>query len=238
MKRIQILPLIFILSLSFSIAQTKSIEIGGYGEMKVAPDQGILSINIRSHRMTFSNAVKALSKKENKILETIEALGYDKEDVRTSNFSVRENIIWRNGTRYDSGYIASQYMALEFPNSKERIAKILNEFSSEKTEAEINFSFKLSDSKREELNAQVIELAVNDAKTNAKLLAKFSGATIKGVLKIKYHVAQQSSYPTHNRMEMMAFDSSANLKSSGGSNGFQADDITLSDSVTIFYEIE
>ncbi len=237
MKIIKLLPLIAFFILHQAQAQKRTIEITGNGEMKIAPDQGILQINIRAHRMSFGEATTALSKKEDNVLKKLEKLGYKKEDVRTSNFSVNENIIWRNGTRYDSGFIASQYMTMEFPNSKERIAKILNAFSEGKMDAEIGFGFKLSDKLRNEMNAKVIELAVNDAKMNADLLAKYTGITIKSVNKIEYHTSQNMGGPIYSRMEMEDY-SAPQLKSAGGSQGFQAQDITLSDQVTIHYEIE
>ncbi|MFT6868262.1 MAG: hypothetical protein ACJA08_003112 [Cyclobacteriaceae bacterium] len=237
MKIIKLLPIIAFLILNQAEAQTRKIEITGNGEMKIAPDQGILQINIRAHQMSFGEAITALGKKEENVLKKMEKLGYKKENVRTSNFSVNENIIWRNGTRYDSGYIASQYMTIEFPNAKERIAKILNAFSEGKMDAEISFGFKLSDNLKNEMNAKVIELAVNDARKNADLLAKFTGMTIKSVLKIEYHINQNVGGPVYGRMEMGDYNV-AQFKSTGESQGFEAQDIPLSDQVTIHYEIE
>ena len=92
----------------------------------------------------------------------------------------------------DSGYIASQSMSMEFPNSKENIGKILTAFSEgkpKKVDAEISFGFKLSDDLRSKLNAQVIEKAVRDAKKNADLPAKYTGVSVKSVLRIEYHTA-------------------------------------------------
>ncbi|MEP0365893.1 MAG: SIMPL domain-containing protein [Cyclobacteriaceae bacterium] len=218
-------------------AQTKTIEVGGSAEMKVAPDQSVLHINISAHKMEFGQAVEALSKKESKILKKIESLGYNSKKVKTQNFSVRENTIWRNGTRYDSGYIASQSMKLEFTNTTQRIAKILNTFSEGKTDAQISFSFKLSDELEDKMTEQLIEMAVKDAKTKAGLLAKYSEVTIKSVAKIIYNTPQGNSAPVYGRMEMAMSDGLMS-KSSGSSNGFQADDITLTDQVMIIYEIE
>lgn len=239
MKRYLLLPLIILLSVTQTQAQTQTrrIEIGGYGEMKIAPDQGVLNITLEARRMDFGATVEELSKKEKHILKLIASLGYDEETVRTSNFMVRDNIIWKKGTRYDSGFIAGQSMTFDFPNSKKNIADILNTFSSGKTDAEIRFSFKLSDELKEKMNAQVVELAVKDARENAELLAKYSGVKIKSVLKIEYHIAQNQIAPQYNRMEM-SFDAASSMKSAGGSQGFNAEDITLSDRVTIYYEIE
>ncbi len=229
---------------AFANAQTTParIEIQGHGEIKIAPDQGILQINVNILQMEFGKAVTELGKKEALIIKKLEALGYKKETIRTSNFSVRENTIWRNNTRVDSGYIASQNMSMEFPNSKENIGKILTAFSegkNSKVEAEISFGFKLSDDLREKLNAQVIEKAVQDARKNADLLAKYAGVTVKSVLRIEYHTNPAAQpYPMRNAMFESADYSQASMKSGGGSEGFQAEDITISDNVTIFYSVE
>jgi uncharacterized protein len=239
-----ILGITFFLFSILAFAQTNParIEIQGYGEMKIAPDQGILQINVNTLQLEFGKAVTELSKKEALIIKKLESLGYKKENIRTSNFSVRENIIWRDGTQYDSGYIASQSMSMEFPNSKENIGKILTAFSAEKSskvDAEISFSFKLSDELRNKLNAQVLEKAVLDARKNADLLAKYNGVTAKSILRIEYHTnSANQPYPVRNMMYESADYGRASMKSAGGSEGFQAEDITISDNVTIFYSIE
>lgn len=234
--KIQLFFIAFLL-VNFTNAQSRRIEIGGYGEMKVTPDQGILYISIDALEMQFGEAVTSLGKKEKHILKLIASLDYEKEIVKTTHFSVRENTIWRNGTRYDSGFIASQSMSFEFPNTKEQIAKIINGFSDKKTDAQINFSFKLSDELKDKLNAQVLKLAVDDAKMNAELLAKYSGVSIKSILKINYQASNELISHSSGVRQMEAYGS-LDIKSAGNSTGFQAEEITLSDRVTIFFEIE
>lgn len=233
--KIQLFLIAFLL-VSFTNAQSRRIEIGGYGELKVSPDQGVLNINIKAHEIEFGETVSSLTKKENHILKIIESLNYDAKDVKTFNFSVRENTIWRKGTRYDSGFIASQSMSIKFPNSKKNIAEIINGFNDKKTDAQINFGFQLSEELKIEKNETLIALAVADAKMNADLLAKYSEVKITSVLKIEYHISENSSYP---RNEIMAdFNSPNMMKSANVSQGFNAQDITLSDRVTVYYEIE
>lgn len=227
--------LITMLALATTLsAQTKTLEIQGSGEIKVAPDQGILYLDLDAKAMDFGEAVNLLSKNEKLILKKLESLGYKAEKVKTTNFSVRENIIWRNGTRIDSGYIASQSMRLEFPNSKKNIGEFLDKFQAGKTDAQIRFGFTLSDELKASSKEKVLEKAVKDAKRNAELLAKFSEVELGGVSRIIYGTQTISTAPMYE-MKAASF---AMRDSASGSDGFQAEDITVEEQVTIHYIIK
>lgn len=231
MNKTFILLVVAMLTASVLSAQTRQLQIRGEASIQVAPDLGILNIQLNAHGMEFSKAISGLSALEKDVLKKLEKIGYKREQVKTADFSVYENRVWYEGRSYDSGYVARQSMSLEFANTKEKIGEILNTFATEDTNMELSFTFGLSQSLEQAKSDEVIALAVKDAKRNADLIAAASGVSLGHVLRIDYHVDASVFSP---RDEMYRMDA----KMTGSSEGFEAKALTVSDGVVITYEIE
>ncbi len=236
MKKYLIISALLIATHTLLLAQQNTLEIKGSAELKVSPDQGILYLDLNAIAMNFNEAVSQLTNREKRVLKKLKNMGYEEEKVKTTNFSVRENIFWRNGMRIDSGYIATQSMVLEFPSSSKRIGEFLNQFQNGNTEAEIRFGFTLSDKLRETTKEQVLEKAVADAKKNAALLARFSDVSLGSVSKIIYGATSNPGMPMYEMKAAYAMKESAMM--GPDSQGFQAQDITVTEQVTIHFLIE
>ncbi len=119
--------------------QTKALEVIGSAKLAITPDLGILNINISNIDSLFSKSISGLNFKSDAINKQLIKIGFPKSAIRTHNFDVRKNIVYRDNKSIDSGYVATQQVQLEFKNDPNNIAKILNQFSKGGTEIDLEF---------------------------------------------------------------------------------------------------
>lgn len=234
MKQIFLITLIIPL---IAFGQDSELEIVGHGRLTASPDVGIFQVSISEVRNGFGESIDALTQKENQVYKLIESLGYSIESVKSSQYSVGANTIWKRGQRYDSGYYAHQRLSLEFPNEKSKIAEFINAFSKNDINTEIIFTFKLSDELRKNLREQVILNAITDANSKAEIIAKSKGLTLGKVIKIKYgNIPAESPFFISEDFEDI-LEVPATEQSSL-SRGFSVKDIVITDKVLIKFELK
>jgi len=228
--------LLFILFSSTTFGQDGELEVKGYGQLKTQPDLGVLHIELTTIQMEFGKAVSVLGSDYDKIVKHLEKAGFKKEDIKTNNYGVRENNMYRRQMSYDSGFIGHQGILIEFQNTKENLAKITDSFAKSPVNAKFSFSFTISDSKREALRNELIKKAIDDAKQKSKLIAEASGQQLGKIKRIKY-----GTTPTNN------YDSDLNLKfdidvteegNIGQEIGFDVKEVSFKDHVIIIYELK
>ena len=108
----KIYSLLFCLTSIISTAQNENnseiLEVVGIAEMSIAPDIGILNITINEIDLQFGQSINGLNNKSKDINNQLLKLGFEKSAIKTDNFDVRKNTIYRNNKNIDSGYIAKQ----------------------------------------------------------------------------------------------------------------------------------
>lgn len=220
-----------------AFSQDSELEIVGHGRLTATPDVGIFHISISEVRIGFGESVAALTEKENQVYKLIESLGYSIENVKSSEYSVGANTIWKRGHRYDSGYYAHERLSLEFDNEKSKIAEFINAFSKNDINTEINFTFKLSDELRKNLREKVILNAISDANSKAEIIANSKGLKVGTVIKIKYgNIPAESPFFISDDFEDI-IEVPATEQSSL-SRGFSVKDIVITDKVLIRFELK
>lgn len=215
---------------------TKSLEVVGSGEISVSPDIGILSIGITKIDSLFSEAISGLNSKSVDISGQLKEIGFSEENIKTKNFNVHRNQVYRNNRHVDSGYIATQQIQLDFENNKENITRILDQFSGSSTDFNLSFNFKLSDSLKEAVQQQIIELATRDAFEKARLISSASDIKLKDIKEIKYGTNPDAGMRLFNRNEglheiVLSGESTA-------SQGFTPEDIKYSDNILVIWLLE
>ncbi len=216
---------------------TQELEVRGYGRLKSQPDLGVISATVTTIQKDFGTTISALTSDTEKLFVHLERLGFKRDEIKTNNFQVRENKIYRNGNDYDSGFVGSQGLSIEFENTKSNISKLIDSFTKSPVEAQFSFHFTVSDNLREKLQNKLIKKALNDAKQKAKLIAENSNQQIIKIKIIKYGTFTVDDYGTYNGLGL-----NMQLKESYGvptsSLGFDIEEMTFTDYVIIVYEIK
>ena len=236
-KILTLLILLFtIISTAQNENQSKTLEIVGFAKMATTPDLGILYINLNEIDLQFNESINGLNIKSQNITNQLKEIGFEQSAIRTDNFNVRKNVVYRNNKNIDSGYKATQQIQLEFKNDQNNIKKILNQFSKSSTEFNLNFDFKLSDSLKARVQRKIIKLATEDAFEKAELISSASNINLTKIKEIKYGTNFNSGMRSHIRNEALAevisTDSNSILK------GFNPNDIVYSDYILVIWNIK
>lgn len=234
-----ILGLVFFLVLTVTCfgQSIQELEVKGYGRLTTQPDLGVLNVEITTIQNEFGSAISSLNSNYEKIINHLEREGFKKEEIKTRNYSVHENTIYRNGAAYDSGFVGQQSILVEFENTKENLSKIIESFQKSPVDAKFSFSFTISNAKREDLRNEIIKKAIDDAKQKANLIAETSGLQLGKIKEIKY-----GTFPTENYFgtygESLFMEIPATEQPSSEAMGFDVKEVAFRDYVVIIYELK
>jgi len=212
--------------------QIPTIRVTGNSHLDVKPDIGILSIQISNKNMNFNETLTGLNEKTKDVTKQLQSAGFKESEIKTTDFQVRENRIYRRDSYIDSGYVATQNVKVEFKYSKERITKILTTFSKSKTDFNLNFSFKLSDDLNAKSEQDLIKLAVKDAKAKVQVIAESANVKLKRIQEITYGEISTPRYSVDAAAMRFKSEAAEPMQS------FTPEDIMLTDTIMITWEIE
>lgn len=229
---LSILAGLFLTAFSPVNAQDMTGSLTVYGEAftNIQPDEVLTRFHTEAKNMDYQRTVDLLGERSDQLLKTLRKLGYEPNDLKTSQFNVSKNYEYSNGIRKDSGYVASQILQLKFSYQPDDLIKLINAVSGSSADPQISFSFQLSDQKMKQVKENLISEAVMDARRKADIITDASGTDIYGIKEIKYGNLTGSGPPMYRMME----------KASGSEpayGGFNAEDLSFSESIEITYMI-
>ncbi len=239
MKR---LTTIFLLILSITaLGQEKekpTLNVTGVARVTVKPDLGVLNISVSEVKPKMGDAIKELGDKSNYYNELLKKMGFQEKDIRTTNFAVSKNRIYKNNESIDSGYVASQNIRLEFVYEQKTLQKIVSEFSKSEKAIDFGFDFELSEQLKQKVQSQIIEFAVKDGNEKANGIAKAAGLKLIKINDITY-----GSFGRDSGMELV--EKRHTYAAAGMSSGddtqsfnFTPDDLIFRDSLTIIWIVK
>ena len=95
------------------------ITLKGTGNISVKPDLIIITMDLESHKYDYEETMQLATESVNILQNAIETAGFDKNELKTTNFNIRTN--YKNyrdkndnyKEKFD-GYICKQGLKLEF----------------------------------------------------------------------------------------------------------------------------
>lgn len=231
MKKLLLTPICLI---SFIVANGQSssqLNVTGQATISAQPERTTVSYSINETRDSYDLAISAMTHRIDALSAALRKIGFKKEDIKTSNFNIRQNRKYKQGEPKGIEYLASQTLEVSFGQSTERLLEVLNKTASEESAPGVSIVFGLSDEQQKSLKIQLMKMAVADAKAKAELLAQETGYSLKGIKEINY--GNSFKRPVQNTASMGRMKSFAESDISN----FEAKDLTVSDQVFISYEI-
>lgn len=223
------------------MANERIIKVTGKGNLKVRPDVTRITITLDGQNKEYGKILEQSSKDTEELKDILEKQGFERSDVKTLLFNV--------DTRYESyqtkdrswkerfvGFEYTHKVKIEFDSDNTRLGRILYALSTAK---EIHPDFRLSYTVKDKEGAknELLGKAVSDAKAKAVVLTKAAGVNLKDILTIDYSWGEiQFEYsPMHDGVFRNAL-----MSSDGEELGIdiEPDDIEVSDTVTVVWEIE
>jgi len=162
-------------------ANPRTISITGIGEVSTVPDVSTISFTIRS--TDSSNDTESLqnevAESADSVIAKLKDLGIDEKDIQTSNYSVNPKYNYPNGVSTIAGYEASESIDVKVRNT-DNVSKVLNILAEEKITEVYGPNFEVDDVQK--VKDQARDLAIQDAKDKADILAKSLGVKIKRIV--------------------------------------------------------
>lgn len=215
----------------------RKIRVTGKGKISIKPDLIRLNIKASDVLKKYEDCINKSSKSIKELRKIIENSGLNPNDLKTTEFSVDteyksyyENDIYK---REFQGYEYVHNLYINFPNDNDLLGKVLYELSKSKTDYEFSINYTVKDI--ESAKNKLLAKAVQDSKTKASILAKASGVLLGEIISIDY------SWDEIEVFSKPIDDFVINKAQSFGSKidiDIEADDINMSDTVTVVWNIK
>ncbi|MFH1801428.1 MAG: SIMPL domain-containing protein [archaeon] len=154
-----------------SNSSSNTINVQGYSEIDATPDLATVYFNVQTKGDTSEEATQKNSEIVDDLITKLVVQGFERKDIQTQGFNVYPDYEWVNNQRREKGYVATHSLRLEMPASESsKIGKAID--VGVEAGAGINYiNFELTQEKENELKAEAIALAAQDAKIKAESVA-------------------------------------------------------------------
>ena len=224
------------------MSNMRTIRVTGKGQIKVKPDTTRITISLEGTWPEYGETLRHSSQDTERLKDVLSTFGFERSDLKTLNFNVEtEYESYKDKGTYKQrliGYRFTHMMKVEFPSDNDRLGKVLYALANCPLKPEFRLSYTVSDP--EAAKNDLLGKAVTDAKEKASVLTQAAGVTLKDIQSIDYSWGEiDFEYRPMNRM-LMADEYLARpmaAESPSYDMDIEPDDIEVSDTVTVLWEI-
>ena len=220
----------------------RTIRVTGKGQIKLKPDMTRISITLEGTCPEYSETLRHSSEDTEAIKDLLAAYEFERSDLKTLDFSVdTEFESYKEHGAYKQRFVGYKYhhlMKVEFDSDNGRLGRILYALANSQLRPEFRISYTIKD--QEAAKNQLLGKAVSDAMEKADTLARAARVNLKDIQSIDYSWGQ-INFEVHpmNRM-LVAEEGLASPMAAPGAYDvdIEPDDVEVSDTVTLLWEIE
>ena len=220
----------------------RTIRVTGKGQIKVKPDMTRISISLEGTFSEYQETLRRSSEDTEQIKDLLSKLGFAKSDLKTLNFGVdTEYESYKDKGVYKQRFVGYKYnhsMKVEFESDNVRLGKVLYALANCPLHPEFRLSYTVKD--QEAAKNQLLGKAVKDAKEKSVVLTQAAELKLKSIQSVDYSWGQINlEVQPMNRM-LAAEECCPTVADGFGSYdiNIEPDDIEVSDTVTVIWEIE
>ena len=218
----------------------RTIRVTGKGRIKVKPDMTRITLSLEGTYPEYGETLRRSSQDTEQLKDLLAGFGFERSDLKTLSFSVdTEYESYKDKGTYKQRFVGYKFyhqMKVEFESDNRRLGKILYALANCDIEPEFRLSYTVKDP--EAAKNELLGSAVTDAKEKASVLTKAAGVTLKEVQSIDYSWGQiDFEVRPMNRMLMAEDCCAAPASAPGYDLDIEPDDIEVSDTVTVIWEI-
>ncbi len=214
----------------------RTITVKGVGRVSAKPDYIVLSLSMYSHDQRYDQAMEQSGRKLEQLRDSICSAGFEKEDLKTTNFTVRtdyKNVRDRSGnsTKVFNGYVIDQDLKLSFDFDSERLSRVLAVVSECFSNPEVSIQFTMEDPTA--ISDALLQSAAENAKKKAEVLCASAGVKLGELQSINYSWGELNIY-SNTEYDMRPAEGTFGAVPSG----FEPEDIDVNDTATFVWEIK
>ena len=216
----------------------RTIRVTGKGQLRVKPDMTRITLSLEGLYPEYGEALRRSAEDTEKIKDLLMGLGFARTDLKTLNFNVdTEYESYQVKNTYKQRFVGYKYhhqMKVEFDSDNDRLGRVLYALAKCPLQPEFRLSYTVKDP--ETAKNELLGKAVADAQAKALVLTQAAGVVLKDIQSIDYSWAQINFEVEPMSRMLMTEDCAAK-----GVNSYdidiEPDDIQVSDTVTILWEI-
>ena len=220
----------------------KTIRVTGKGQLKVRPDMTRISISLEGTFPEYGETLRRSSEDTEVIRELLTGFGFERSELKTLNFDVdTEYESYKDRGTYKQRLVGYKYrhqMKVEFVSDNERLGKVLYALANCTINPEFRLSYTVKDP--EEAKNELLMKAVLDSREKASVLTEAAGVSLKSIQTIDYSWGR-IDFEVRPMREMSVVDTCCEAPSAAYGSydmNIEPDDIEVSDTVTVVWEIE
>ncbi len=215
----------------------KTITVKGIGRVLAKPDYVVITMALESQRMGYNEAMAVEAEKINALTEALVIIGFEKDDLKTTNFNVQTDYHHEKDARGNSksvfdGYVVSHDLKLSFDFDTNRLSKVLTAISNCPTEPTMHIRFTIKDTTA--ISEEMLRSATENAKRKAEILCDAAGVKLGDLIDINYSWGEIDFY---SRTSMYDEEDLQPILSKPSAIDFTPDDIDVSDTAAFVWEI-
>ena len=211
------------------VNSTRSSELAvvGEGKLEVTPGTASVEAGITvDNRSTVAAVQQTINTVNNEIIKALRALGIEKADIKTSNYSVYPNYTYDNNVNAINGYNGNATIEVKV-RDVQMVSKVIEEVTAAGANQIQGVRFSID--KPEAYREQVRDMAIKNAKDQAEKLAKDLGISLGKITNIVETTPQTGIvYPMYDR--------GIGASGGGGAPIVEQGTQTLTSVVTLYFE--
>ena len=216
----------------------RTIRVTGKGQLRLRPDTTRITMTLEGLYKEYGETLRRSSGDTEELQRVVSGFGFERSDLKTLQFSVDteyesyrdKNNDWKQ--RF-AGYRFRHTLKLEFPSDNERLGKLLYALANCAVKPEFRLSYTVSDP--EAAKIMLLAKAVSDAKEKAAVLAQSGGVKLLDIQSIDYSWGEIDFEV--RPMERVMMDAAPAMAKGSYDLDIEPDDIDVSDTVTVVWEI-
>ena len=215
----------------------RTLRVTGKGNVRARPDTTRITMTLTGTLPEYGDALKKSSGDTELLRELLAGFGFEGSDLKTLRFDVdtayesyRDHGVYKD--RF-VGYTWRHELKVEFDSDNGRLGKILKALAGSPAKPEFRISYTVKDP--EAVKDELLGKAVADARAKAAVLAKAAGLTLGDIQTLDYSWGriELETSPMDRSIEAGA----VMMKSADFAMNIEPDDIEVSDTVTVVWEI-
>ena len=220
----------------------RTIRVTGKGQIRVRPDRTRITLTAEGIYRDYSETLRKSTENTELLKDLLTKFGFERSDLKTLNFSVdTEYESYKEKDTYRQGFVGYRFrhmMKVEFDSDNRRLGRILYALAHCPARPEFRLSYTVKDP--ESAKNEMLGKAVRDAKEKASVLTKAAGVSLKDIQNIDYSWGEiDFEVRPMNRtlMEEGCLASPTGAANESYDLNIEPDDIEVSDTVTVIWEI-
>jgi uncharacterized protein YggE len=207
---------------------SSELAVTGVGKIDVLPDLATVNLSIVANsKKTVQDAQNQINSVNNKIVASLQKLGVDKKDIKTSDYSINPNYDYSNGKNTISGYNASATLTVT-TNDTSKLPQIISAGTESGANQVLGTNYSVKSP--EDYQEQARQKAIDNAKQQAKKLADELGIKLGKAVNIAESSQPQPPQPMMYKSETLSAGSAPIAPD------LQPGSQTITSTVTVYFE--